>query len=376
MSRRTDAGERLFGRLQWTGAWLFAVACACERQPAAKLGTPSAAGAPSAADSAPPSFQVASASAAPEAPALPPDPAICTQLLAEQRALAAKWPEPRYVPPVLGRCYATRGGAWLVHFGSVRVAAEGPGVSARLSVLHLSAAPGTAGGLRQTSAPFVASPFSGKPGAPLLPAGANYAWQVGEYYTNVLAPTLFDYDGDGEAELLFTMDAYVSEGTVSGSVGRVLTYKAGTVRNYTPEPGLVWSNVEDIDHDGRPDLLGAYGTVTVAAHSLANGSFSSVDAAAQAVARRACPPDRKAVFLSVTAETPLPDGYGPSGWNGACARLWGASADAVLREIDKHCAATDCTSKSVINDAVVESAATFRRDARLPPPLLLSEPRP
>ncbi|HET7543917.1 MAG TPA: VCBS repeat-containing protein [Polyangiaceae bacterium] len=376
MSRGTDARKRHLRRWQLASAWLFAVACACERHPAAKLGTVSAAGAASAAEAGPPPLKLASASVAPKAVAPSPDPAICTQLLAEQRGLAAKWPEPRHVPPTLGHCYATRSGAWLVYFESVRVATESPGVSARLSVLHLSPAPGTAGGLKQVNAPFIASPFSGKPGAPTLPAGANYVWQEGDYYTNVLAPTLFDYDGDGEAELLFKMDAYVSEGTVSGSVGRVLTFKAGTVRNYTPEPGLNWSNVEDIDHDGRPDLLGAYGTVTVAAHSLADGSFSTVDAAAQAVARRACPPDRKAVFLSATAETPLPEGYGPSGWNGACARLWGASAEAVLREIDRHCAATDCTSKSVVNDAVVESAVTFRRDARLPPPLLLSEPRP
>ncbi|HEX7670619.1 MAG TPA: hypothetical protein VF395_13590, partial [Polyangiaceae bacterium] len=173
-----------------------------------------------------------------------------------------------------------------------------------------------------------------------------------------------------------TMQAYVSEGMVSGSTARVLTFKHGVVRPYAPAQRLRWSNVEDIDHDHRPDLIGLYLNVPVAAHSLADGSFSLVDAAAQAFARRACPRGRDAVFLPVTKEAGLPDGYGPSGWNGACALLWGARPDAVIQEIERHCAAANCASKSVVNEAVVESVASYRRDARVPPPLVLDKARP
>ena len=140
-----------------------------------------------------------------------------------------------------------------------------------------------------------------------MPAPRNYILEVGNYYTDVFAPTLFDYDGDGEEELLFTMQAYVSEGAAAGTTGRVLTFKHGAVQRYALAPNLHWLHVQDIDKDNRPDLIGVYLNVSIAAHSLADGSFSLVDGAAQEFATRACPPGRDSVFFLLTTQVRLTD---------------------------------------------------------------------
>jgi hypothetical protein len=295
---------------------------------------------------------------------------LCVRLVEQQRELGSKWPDRSYLPAALGQCYGTLGGAWAVVFDAVQASTGAPGVTARFTIVHLNEY--DHGDVERVLAPFERSPFAGQPGAPTLPAGSNYALEVGSYYTDVFAPTLFDYDGDGEPELLFTMQAYVGEGTVSGSVGRVYTFKDGAVRPYARARAISWSNVEDVDHDQRPDLVGLYLSVPVVAHSRPDGSFSSVDGAAQAYAERACPRGRDAVFLPSTEDA---GASGSTGWNGACARLWGASAETVIREIDKHCASNDCVSKSARDDVVVESAAIFRRDARVNAPLVLGKSR-
>jgi hypothetical protein len=81
-------------------------------------------------------------------------------------------------------------------------------------------------------------------------------------------------------------------------------------------------------------------------------------------------------FLPTTNDAGPPPGHTDSGWNGACARRWGASADGVLAEIARHCSANSCVTKSVVSDAVVESADTYRRDALLIPPLRLDKAEP
>jgi hypothetical protein len=309
-------------------------------------------------------------------PSAAPPPAFCVPFVTEQLELAAKWPQSTYVPPVLGKCYPTQSGAWAIAFDSVSVNPNAPGVTARFAVVHLSP---TGSGVARITAPFEPSPIAGNPAAPVTPSSRSYVLEVGTYYTDVFAPTLFDYDGDGDAELIFTMQAYVSEGGAAGATGRVLTFKHGAIQPYSPSPNLRWSNVEDIDKDNRPDLVGRYLDVAVAAHSLPDGSFSITDSIAQAFAKRACPPGRDAVFLPVVDDAASPTGYGPTGWNGACALLWGATPARVLHEIDKHCGAgvkLPCVRKSTLTDVVNESAASYRRDARVPPPFVFEQTHP
>jgi hypothetical protein len=112
--------------------------------------------------------------------------------------------------------------------------------------------------------------------------------------------------------------------------------------------------------------------IAVAAHSLTDGTFSQVDAAAQAYAKRACPPGKTEAFLPIEKDdTGLPE-FQPSGWNGACALLWGVTPETVIREIDKHCAAVDCTRKSALTDEIVDSAEIYRKAVRATPPIRLS----
>ena len=356
---------------------LVAVVGACDRQPAAKPGSSSVAkaGAAPRLSAAPADSSAVKAAEASLPSAGPPLRArhtspVCTRLVEQQRELASNWSDRTYLPPALGQCYGTLGGAWAVVFDAVKVSTGAPGLTARVTVVHLNEY--DHGDVESVTAAFEPSPLAGQLDAPSLPAGSNYALEIGSYYTDVLEPTLFDYDGDREPELLFTMQAYVSEGTASGSIGRVYTFKDGAVRRYARTPALRWSNIEDVDHDQRPDLVGRYLSIPVVAHSLPDGSFSSVDAAARAYAELACPRGRDAIFLPVPADAGI---SGATGWNGGCARLWGISAQAVIHEIDEHCAHHECVSKSARDDTVLESAEIFRHDARVVPPLILSKPR-
>jgi len=297
--------------------------------------------------------------------------AVCSGFADQQRALAKQWPRASSAPDVLGRCYPTRsGGAWVYPFDSIRVDPEQEQLSAHFSVAHLAPAPSATEPTRG-DAPFIGSPFSGLPGAPPMPAPLNYIVNPGFYQTDLFAPTCFDFDGDGEEELAFSMQAYVSEGEAAGSTGLVFTFKNGTVSPYRAAQGLQWLRTEDVDHDGRPDLLGSYLAVPVLFHSLPDGTFSASDPVAASYARRYCPPDKRAVFLPVAIES-----RNDSGWNGPCARLWGATEPQLLAEIDRHCRPNRrpaCLVKSVISDRVLESAESYRRDAHLPPPLLLAQ---
>ncbi len=346
------------------------LASACNRHPSARLEPVSTAALPTV---TPLSSAVASTHAAPAldsstqppgaATSNVPTPPTCRQFEAEQGSLATRWPDPTYLPKVLGKCYPTKSGAWAIRFERIK-ASEGVAVSARFVVVHL----GNDG--KVVPAPFQSSPFAGRPDAPRIPAGSNYVLSPGEHYTDVFVPDVFDFDGDGDGELLFMAQAYVSEGgKVPFSGSQVFTWRSGAVTSYEPAARLAWVGTRDIDGDHRPDLIGSYLGISVAAHSLTDGTFSQTDAAAQAFAQRTCPPGKTSAFLSVDEDDAGFPELQPSGWNGACALLWGATPEVVIREIDKHCAAVDCTRKSALTDEVVDSADIYRSLVRTKPPL-------
>jgi hypothetical protein len=316
------------------------------------------------------SASLAASSAKGDAGAESAPPAVCRDFVAEQRQLAHLWRGSLDVPAVLGRCFPTRAGAWAVAFDAVRFNPDEAELRAHFGVVHFAA---DATGARRREAASIASPLLGAQDGPSLAPSENYVLNVGAYVTDIFEPTLFDYDGDGEDELLFTMQAYVSEGGTSRAKGMVFTYRDGAVSSYAPAARFEWVSTSDIDSDGRPDLLVPYLGIHLAAHALGDGTFSTGDAAASAHARRVCPPDRRAVFLKPTSE------QGEIGWNGPCARVWGATEADVIRAIARRCSgspAIPCSVKNVINDQVVESAATYRRDAHVAPPILLRDVAP
>ena len=115
---------------------------------------------------------------------------------------------------------------------------------------------------------------------------------------------LGDYDGDGDQEALLVHEWSEHEGT-GGAVSEVWTFASGVASRYAPAAGIDVTRAEDVDGDGKLDLVtaGPYAKVTAWApigfsypigppifveHALADGTFSMTDAVAVAFTRRRC----------------------------------------------------------------------------------------
>lgn len=158
---------------------------------------------------------------------------------------------------------------------------------------------------------------------------------------------LFDYDGDGEAEIFVWREQMIDSAFVRYS-GRVLTYARGTIVDYEATKALPLVGMGAMDADNRPDLFyvwpddrrlmpdGSYpaaaGTIErfwLGAHSLPGGGFSTDDHVALAYASRACPKrpeplDANDLELSLLAKV-------------RCARLRGVDTANLLRQIGVAC---------------------------------------
>ncbi len=136
----------------------------------------------------------------------------------------------------------------------------------------------------------------------------------------VYVVTFFDWDGDGEDEVV---------------IGRwtsifVYTFKHGHIVSYAPASHLTVSGADDVDNDGRPDLLiMPFGdapptTLEFVAHSLADGSFTLHDAVAINRAQSMCPSD--APIALDAREDVLANEI-------ACALVWGRDPNALRKEL-------------------------------------------
>ncbi|WP_394823764.1 FG-GAP repeat domain-containing protein [Pendulispora albinea] len=168
-------------------------------------------------------------------------------------------------------------------------------------------------------------------------------------------PTVFDFDGDGQDEVLLTGSSWVRDGA-SSPYGRMWTLKGGKkIEPYARAPEF--GSVEDIDDDGRPDLLtnGPYvleASPTLAAcgvterriagpllvlHSLPDGSFAAADDHAMAYAKKACPARPKSILTSASGDAAAPGADSVD--TVACARLWGMSEADLTALVNKECRA-------------------------------------
>ncbi len=113
---------------------------------------------------------------------------------------------------------------------------------------------------------------------------------------------LGDWDGDGSDEMLVVDAGHDHEGGSHGSA-TVWTFASGALARYAPASKIAIDGAEDIDGDGKVNLLtrGPYGSVLAegydwysvgpvffAEHVAAGGSLSSNDAASRAFTARKC----------------------------------------------------------------------------------------
>jgi hypothetical protein len=146
----------------------------------------------------------------------------------------------------------------------------------------------------------------------------------------------FDWDSDGCPELVIGTDAELV----------IWTYRGGRTQRYVPAETLSFDGVEDVDSDGRPDLVDRHrftrerpdclrtnqvriGGPTVVLHSATDGTFVESDEVTRAHLLRQCPKPPKQLLVG-QAGTLDPH---RSLQNIACARLWGATGEQVEARI-------------------------------------------
>jgi hypothetical protein len=174
---------------------------------------------------------------------------------------------------------------------------------------------------------------------------------------------LFDYDGDGLPELLVVTELVGGPG-VYAEESAIWTLRGRHIQPFQGDAGPVpsFAQVDDVDGDGRPDLLSRGGFTEVAGasscgesfvakpiflqHSLRGGGFSR-DAVARKYLEDTCGSDSLEAVLENTTDL----GH-ELGTAIACARARGATTEAVTRTLRKVCGSfSESTCDAAVNDA-------------------------
>jgi hypothetical protein len=155
------------------------------------------------------------------------------------------------------------------------------------------------------------------------------------------AAILYDFDGDGDPELFFTLVSNGYEILVVRSV--FVTARGGRVVPYAAAPKGM-KELRDVDGDGRPDALvdvelGGYKGCnfcaesdvreTFVAHGRPDGTFSFTDKEARAQVRARCPAPPSGRLVKnddISPETIV------------CSRIWGVPRAALLARLAAQCA--------------------------------------
>jgi hypothetical protein len=160
-------------------------------------------------------------------------------------------------------------------------------------------------------------------------------------YPSVLEPgaLVFDFDGDGSSEL------WVRSGAALNGRSLLVSFRDGRIEDY-PTPEGSFDELRDLDGDGRPDGLSyrtyrslrgcsepdSEFTVRTVARSLPDGTFSPAAPTPAPYARGACSPATdQPLFPDAIAELDPRRVY--------CARVLGASSNAVITELVRECRA-------------------------------------
>jgi hypothetical protein len=270
-----------------------------------------------------------------------------------------------------GTCIATHRGAW--GFALHDVKSTPSGTTAHLTVIHAD----PSGHLESAALHERAHPRQ-----PL-----EFVFDEGTQTTLDDVRT-FDFDGDGEEELLVSARVHLRDGRAT-PVATVLSMSGGHLVPYAPARNVDFFEISDADNDGRPDLLTHgpfHGTVkdscdgslsdvvgpVLLAHALADGTFSYTDAAATTVAKNACPEAPTRVVSRIAGSREVDETETAN--DVACARLWGTPPATVLAEIARECRplrSGEGCSKSALH--ACRQAEMLRTWARARAPLRLKE---
>jgi hypothetical protein len=254
--------------------------------------------------------------------------AACEPLLAHnRRVVAAAETKPAREIDYTKACYPVRGGAWafrLLEWKGAEGGDEGE-AQGRYELVYV----------RDGLAPAVVA----------LPKGFDELSQ-GMNSADVAPPRFFDFDGDGEPEIFLRRHAHEHEGP-SEDEGLLLGWRDGQVRPYEGLPAR-YDRLEDVDQDGRPDLIyypyaeereapcSGFGYTwagpAFVAHSLHGGAFAVDDGVARDFVKRACPSRPKP---GAAAREGAGDGVETP--PELCARVWGAGEAEALALLKREC---------------------------------------
>jgi len=271
------------------------------------------------------------------------------------------------------RCVETPRGAWGLTIGALT--ATGDAIGGRWSIVHVDPA-----GKRVSVFPDATFAVGGG-GQESVTQNQNLEWS-GTMRIVPAAPVLFDFDGDGspEAVVVVRIDVVQESGnSVRVLRGRVWTAREGKVTLYGPARELIVEEIQDVDGDGRPDIIThvpyadtttiqcgsedaypVYGPILLA-HSLADGTFARADTQAVLFAKRACAILPSPALVDERDRPQIID-FATSARNIACARLWGSDKGALVSEIAARC--------HPINEcSTCDDKAMLERWANMDPPL-------
>lgn len=159
-------------------------------------------------------------------------------------------------------------------------------------------------------------------------AGKTFKYTVthGSLGMKLTGTRFFDFDGNGEDEVFVSTQTMATK-----DEGSIWAYKGGKIVVYEPSASFKIHALDDLDGDGRPDLVldtfrtthddengirSAATTLRALAHSLPDGSFSTKDAVAAGYVQKECPAAPKFEAGGVVTD----------GDTIACALFWGATA--------------------------------------------------
>ncbi len=302
------------------------------------------------------SAPLASASASSAADAGPPPSPLCARILAKNAAFAVVGADALEEKAHAG-CHPTPNGAWVIRIDAWKKVGEWAGadeLAGAWTLVHIDRA---------------GHEVEGKPGPAEM-----YGLHAGGDSAEIGAIQLFDYDGDGEPEILITTyqrgfeDAAYQRAVVATFAGGVIAELGGLPKAY--------EGFEDVDHDGRPDVVwhpyaydheGGLGGVheegaEFVAHALPGGAFSLDDDVARGHVDAACP--RSRVDAGWTAALPE-----------VCALLRGATRVQALAVLEKQCIRPDFDAgdtPSSFRPGVCTDFAERESALDTPPPLHLA----